>query len=434
MFITIAYYKMDPVNETTASQEKPKSTPSDSEPILSDADDTRPLLSQKDWTLKLELKSNDSSSTSKESISDEDDKPLQKLPAKDRRQPVDQLSWWNRMKFVLGFKHRMCGDCRAVRSSSFTSRVFRLMRSEFCFGCRMFHPELLFSADVRHGENKGLKKCILWHGKVSCCPHISMTWEEFQEIKDRELPNDIFVKRCAEPDCEDEAWIAVNKIGGNLAFIAAWKHQFTEIESNVPDFTAHALKFLRQKYRIWNKAFCPDMQRDPSRLDRPDLIASPCSTETRTYIKCAGNYCLSEICLMNNPISADLPSVFVTKGLMVRSEENVLEKLKMVRLGWRLLLDEDDRGFARDLDLKNITWCDDITCITSKDRRMHRLIFASAERLHRAREAHSGGFRSTLFQVVDGQRRREDEIEQAETEIGRRENIWMRRRRWFCSR
>lgn len=325
----------------------------------------------------------------------------------------------------------MCGDCHHVRQTSFGSRVYWLLQPRYCFGCHAEHPGTWFASSYRVHTSQ-YQKCILWYGRISICPHLSITWEEFQEMKDKEFPKNIFTKACSSTECKDYPRIKISNHDNILEFGIGWTHYFPKMDMDASTFTLQAFKVLRAKYRYYNKAFCQNVQGDPFKLDRPDLIQSQDSEGEVNYIHCNG--CTLRIVLCRNPRTVSNPTppaphIRLTKAIRwYRDKPNPIP----LEAFWAIQMDLDSTGLWRDPAFKNITWCDDITCSTTKELGLHTTFITGSQlMLEKSEKLSYRAFKTWLMQILDKDTGRKRYTDQDKSEVGRRENLWEARRMRF---
>lgn len=386
-----------------------------------DSDETQPLLSATPRTLKIELKD---PATESELSTDNLDDTL--VPNHDKYTPIDELSWKDKIKYLS--RPSMCQDCQRVRKTNFGERIDALLEPLYCSGCEVEHPQILFTHEDRYLNKDKDRRCMAWRGKISICPHLSLTWSELLEIETtlNESPWD---KVCENAGCEDFVGIEISKEPeGALECSFGWLHAFEAVNQK-SGFTTQVMEFLRAKHRSDKRAFCPHIQVDPFRLNRPDLFEEDLfngqPTESVRCLACPATVYFQEDCQVFKEMIVPI---------LISSQDFIVESTKSIDLCWAALMDDESTGPSTDMALKNITWCKDMNCITSKEQMVHSFIIRNADKLQKWKNnSPSATFEPYLIRRLDRYPARERKANLSYTVAGRRESFWESLRNWVPS-
>ncbi|KAK7911805.1 hypothetical protein PG985_014286 [Apiospora marii] len=275
---------------------------------------------------------------------------------------------------ALLLKDTLCSPCWEFRGKpAFHHRLQLLMRPLYCTGCQLYHARALFSQSAVENGNYRHRLCIGWTGRVRICAHKDMTWREY--TKDRRLTP----YRCKP--CK------------------------TKFTTAVIVSTIHLLDLSREQQGL-------DEQLDLVRavLERSGDMTCPHyplnDPTIRTYLL----YTIRQVLPSNNGQTQSFPfakplldcwgkpwgcptckSAFsLLIGLTRAKDTSSSRTLLFLRLIVSRPLDQpniskpcDSRWLTqlepseenRNDDAHGVTWCDDATCGTSKQRRKEALLF-----------------------------------------------------------
>lgn len=239
-------------------------------------------------------------------------------------------------------------------------------------------------------------------------------------------PN-LWTKECSDDNCPSAAKLQwKNEGSGNYILRATWNDKLENGPTSSSEAQEAILSLLHKLYQADSKAFCAYMQLDPRKLHRSDLIRTYRARRLGDQITCSSCNCTITLngydeagARLNPDMISDL--VF-DQWLFIRNG-------KVSHGDWVRLLAPDSTGLSQDLELKHITWCDDVTCSTSEEALNLSILLGGGH--HVMNTLNKSLYREFKARIADDVRYRANALRywyNEHTEIGRRENLWEERR------
>ncbi|KAK8860063.1 hypothetical protein PGQ11_010797 [Apiospora arundinis] len=285
----------------------------------------------------------------------------------------------------LLLKDTLCSSCWDLRGTPvFHQRLRSLMRPRYCTVCRMYHPKVHFSKSTSTwGLGARRWMCLGWTGKVRICAHKELDWKEYQQVPQS---------------------FQFNCTGCSTTFSAAQGHirkviplgSLGDRHENPANLDSQ-LTPLRHLLEDCKESGCPHFQvNDPDlrtyimhtiRTFYPKHMAETPSPWTEVRLRdCGGKPWNCPICKTTfsircvYPKGGDEPDGGPLDILLVSFRPITSKHLLAHPSDSRWLAQLEPSGAAtRTADGRGITWCDDASCGTSKNRRKEALLIRMLE-------------------------------------------------------
>lgn len=255
---------------------------------------------------------------------------------------------------------RYCRSCQIARAApGYFERVARLMDCLYCTACECEHPAILFSQSSRQKPSSS-RACIAHEGYLRVCPHLKLSLEDIRSLRTGGESIDL---KCKEETCTCPGAIIQYFLLNDspiFDFVAARWTAALDGPTSSSSFMDQCISKTRQRHALYSSSLCPAFQTTPDRLFQPDQFSDNSWPNEAPRLECMCDcgftvYYDQERNMVDASYRFELPD----------TRDNIRP------LKWIKMLDPSSYGHFEDSETKNITWCNDRYCITTRELVKH---------------------------------------------------------------
>lgn len=280
---------------------------------------------------------------------------------------------------------QLCDPCRAYKESGRLDKTLKQFRQPmWCSGCDDDHPTLFFSFAQRSVPCED-RICIGREGQIPLCAHESLTWADWEKMKEQYCEVTLYTPWRARRDlptkgCSDSPSIVV--VGDKI--VITWESPAIDLDPGVPVTRKQLQDYLVSQMDTLNHVICPHVALDDGQLLLPfeqnrcacfdDPVAAGhvparmhrhkswwqecCRCRSNNEHLANGRFLSSGVSHVYQCAECSSTYTWTSDG---RLEFQIYLKPKKPTSGsWLRLLDP----VTDDEDLRHVVWCDDTHCET----------------------------------------------------------------------